>query len=254
MKFENQEVIDIVVIELCKTTDLNSRTISQHRCFLNYLRLVDKCYTLESCRVKEGIKGAWHHILPKSLYHEYIRTPKGVSNWNLVLMTHKEHFVAHHLLYEIYGRSGPMATSFRFICHNSHSREFCRKSNLDQLSKWKYTASDETRSRMSSSRRKWSHSEEARENMSKAQRARYGSSGKSRVIKKVRDPNLNMRSESQKGPLNHNYGKKASDETREKIRRARLGKVHEKKTCPYCGKIGGGPSMGRYHFDNCKSK
>jgi hypothetical protein len=28
----------------------------------------------------------------------------------------------------------------------------------------------------------------------------------------------------------------------------------EKKTCPHCGFIGGGPNMGRYHFDKCKAK
>jgi hypothetical protein len=28
----------------------------------------------------------------------------------------------------------------------------------------------------------------------------------------------------------------------------------EKKTCPHCGFIGGGPNMGRYHFEKCKEK
>ena len=27
---------------------------------------------------------------------------------------------------------------------------------------------------------------------------------------------------------------------------------HPKKECPKCGKIGGGPNMTRYHFENCK--
>lgn len=32
------------------------------------------------------------------------------------------------------------------------------------------------------------------------------------------------------------------------------GRVHTKITCPYCNKIGGGNSMKRWHFDNCKQK
>lgn len=31
-------------------------------------------------------------------------------------------------------------------------------------------------------------------------------------------------------------------------------KVYEKVTCPHCNKEGGGPTMKRYHFDNCKFK
>lgn len=29
---------------------------------------------------------------------------------------------------------------------------------------------------------------------------------------------------------------------------------HPKRTCPHCGKIGGGPNMTRYHFEKCKWK
>lgn len=28
----------------------------------------------------------------------------------------------------------------------------------------------------------------------------------------------------------------------------------QKKTCPYCGFVGAGGNMTRYHFDNCKLK
>jgi len=45
-----------------------------------------------------------------------------------------------------------------------------------------------------------------------------------------------------------------SDNTKEKISLANKGRVFEKVTCPYCGKIGGGSNMTRYHFENCKLK
>ena len=31
-------------------------------------------------------------------------------------------------------------------------------------------------------------------------------------------------------------------------------KVLKERICPHCGKIGKGPNMTRYHFDNCKVK
>jgi hypothetical protein len=53
------------------------------------------------------------------------------------------------------------------------------------------------------------------------------------------------------GSNNPSYGKTPSEETREKLRQANQGKK-EISTCPHCGKTGGGGSMARWHFDNCK--
>lgn len=55
------------------------------------------------------------------------------------------------------------------------------------------------------------------------------------------------------GSNNPSYGKTPSEETREKLRQANQGKK-ETFTCPHCGKVGGGGSMTRWHFDNCKEK
>ena len=73
------------------------------------------------------------------------------------------------------------------------------------------------------------------------------------------------------GELNGMYGKQQSEQTKSKISRALKGKAawnkglklpqysHIKRNlkeveCPYCGKIGKGGNMTRYHFDNCKNK
>jgi hypothetical protein len=53
------------------------------------------------------------------------------------------------------------------------------------------------------------------------------------------------------GSNNPSYGKTPSEETKEKLRQANQGKK-EISTCPHCGKTGGGGSMARWHFDNCK--
>jgi len=51
-----------------------------------------------------------------------------------------------------------------------------------------------------------------------------------------------------------NTGKILSKETRDKISAKNKNRILEKKTCPHCGFVGGGGSMKRWHFDNCKDR
>jgi len=50
-----------------------------------------------------------------------------------------------------------------------------------------------------------------------------------------------------------NVGKVHSDTTKNKMSIAHKGKPHKSRNieCPHCGKIGGATNMKRYHFDNC---
>lgn len=77
-------------------------------------------------------------------------------------------------------------------------------------------------------------------------------------------------SEATSGENNGMFGKKHSDESKEKIRRKAIGRkrneesiIHQKETvknkpfvtCPYCGLCAKqSPNMTRYHFANCKYK
>ena len=78
-------------------------------------------------------------------------------------------------------------------------------------------------------------------------------------------------SEMGKGRPSPRKGVKLSEETKQKIRLAKLGlkqtpehiekckiaKIGKKQslvTCPHCNKIGGAWTMPRWHFDNCKNK
>jgi len=85
-----------------------------------------------------------------------------------------------------------------------------------------------------------------------------------------------------KGERNHNFGKKASSKSKQKMSDSHKGKLkseeHKRKisesmkgnknamygkkrrnytqktiTCPHCGKTGGQGGMKRYHFDKCKN-
>jgi len=51
------------------------------------------------------------------------------------------------------------------------------------------------------------------------------------------------------------YEMKTPEEIKEikaKISAAGLGRKHPKKTCPFCGFVGAGAGMVRFHFDNCR--
>jgi ribosomal protein S27AE len=61
-------------------------------------------------------------------------------------------------------------------------------------------------------------------------------------------------SESKRGDRNPHYGKITSDEVKQKISDSLKGIKKKEHTCPHCGKVGGGGSMMRHHFDNCKYK
>jgi len=49
-------------------------------------------------------------------------------------------------------------------------------------------------------------------------------------------------------------GKKHSQETKRLMSADRAGKKFPIVECPHCGKTGGAPAMGQWHFNNCKSK
>ena len=245
MLFENEELIEKVVLELGLTLRLNELARKSHRCFLNYLRLVDKCYTLESSRVSNGVRGAYHHILPRSLFPEYEKAiPPLRSNWNEVLMTHKEHFVAHHLLFEIYGRSGPMAKAFLRVCNGTSTSEFCKKMNLDQLRNWNYQVSESTRSKLSACKKGKAQTEEHKKKVRETLVGRP-------VSQSTRD----KMSKSKSGENHHFYGKTLTESHLKKMSDSMRGLKKNLKVveCPHCGMVGSGPNMTRYHFNKCNS-
>lgn len=51
-----------------------------------------------------------------------------------------------------------------------------------------------------------------------------------------------------------NLGKVISEETRQKISKTSTGRIEKEHTCPYCGKTGKSGAMYRWHFDRCKKR
>lgn len=60
--------------------------------------------------------------------------------------------------------------------------------------------------------------------------------------------------DSRKGHKHSLYGVAMNDDTKMKISNSLIGFRHDDRECPHCKKIGRGPNMTRYHFDNCKLK
>jgi len=109
------------------------------------------------------------------------------------------------------------------------------------------------------------HTEESKQKMSKSKKGKpkttehnlknslshrgeknpfYGKKHTQESIEKIRKAST--------GKNNPMYGKQHSDEVKQKISQINKGKKRVKVTCPHCGKVGGGPGMKMYHFDNCK--
>ena len=195
-----------------------------------------------------------HHIIPKCM--------GGTDDSsNLVVLTAREHFIAHQLLAmmhpEVCGLALAvklMTTSTKFNCRNNRefawireraaiangqinrgkkraprSKEWSRKISIALSGK---TLSDETKSRISSAMKGVKKSDEMKKNMSIAAKTRS----------KEHQEKLNAA----------NRGKKRAQETINKL--IESNKLQPMVQCPHCGKIGKPRGMKCWHFDKCKEK
>lgn len=118
--------------------------------------------------------------------------------------------------------------------------------------------SEETKSKMTQSRIGKTHSDTTKFKMSKLKIGHTQNTNETRLKQsKSKLGNLNPMYDIHRfGELAPNYGNTHTEDTKSKMRGPRgIQKCPAKlKICPHCGKIGKGPSMVRYHFDNCLLK
>lgn len=214
-----------------------------------------------------------HHIVPSS-------AGGTDEKENLVLLTAREHYLCHWILYKIYPTK-ENAFSWWMMSNNSgnkyhkgRSRQTSRKyeyariafsKHISKLHKGK-TLSEEHRKKLSSSKlgskngmHGQKHSEDHKKYLSEINSGdKNGFFGKSHT----EESRIKI-SESKKklvGIKHPHFGKTDlhSDETKRKFSEMYKGKPrlhpHEIVKCPYCGKEGIKPNMKRWHFDNCKNK
>lgn len=239
----------------------------------HYEKLIEKA--IASNRIKGDTYYEKHHILPKCL---------GGSNKkdNLVLLTAKEHFIAHLLLIEMYEGINKAKLSFALF-------QMCRKNKVHGriVSSKQFEKAKQIMSRNCSGENSTfygrKHTNEVKESLRKRMiennPSKNGVWNKGKKIKSLTDEHklktsralmghvqtLETRkkiSESHKGKSKSNEhklklsktlkGRNLSEETKLKMSNSRKNKKQKILICPHCG-ISGGTAMHRWHFNNCKA-
>jgi len=217
-----------------------------------------------------------HHIIPKSM---------GGSNLedNLVKLTFKEHFIVHWLLTKMCIKkqhTRKMQYAMRSMSWNKTGNRIISswqfevtKKNVSNSSKGKILsestrkkisdagknrfALEENRIAMSTSKlnsRHSKHTKDTKKIIAAAVTERYKSEENRRITSET----------TKKAQSSEEFRKKRSEltkkryqerpELRELCSKHAKGIPKDKVTCPHCHKIGGGGTMIRWHFDNCKFK
>ena len=228
-----------------------------------YMQLINRAQ-LESRKKGCDIYFESHHIVPKCL---------GGTNdlTNLVLLTAREHFVAHKLLCEIYTDNDKLRYALWAMINLNNSK---------QIRSYSVSSREYTEARMNYIYlARQPKSEKHKLNLKKswtAERKRLESEkklGKKIIYKNGVSPLRGRKKLSESiltGEMHPMWGKTHSIETKNKISKTLTGHKHSIATkqkmklaaknkpdieCPYCllrSKSKG--NMNRYHFNNCKYK
>jgi len=149
--------------------------------------------------------------------HHIIPSSLGGSNdpQNIVCLLYREHFICHWLLTKFTksAAQGKMCSALRMMMNKSSSNNRVLTNRQYEIAR---TALSRTKRVMS-------------EGFRQKQR------------------------ESKLGIKNPMFGRKQSEETKQKIANTLNGSVQKKKVCPHCNLVGGSGNMKRYHFNNCKN-
>ena len=220
-----------------------------------------------------------HHILPRSFGGLNIKS-------NMVMLTTREHFLAHLLLTKMHtGKDkAKMVYAFAKMCQCNpnqkrtiNSRYFEISKNLMSLhcsgenSVWYgRTHSVETKKMISNQKTgagnpmygkpAWNRGKEMPP-LSQERKDAVSRRHKGKILSNETKAKMSAaatgkpKSEEHKKRLSEvNMGKLTSQETKDKLSAIHKGKKQKELTCPHCNKEGRGSSMIRWHFDKCKSK
>lgn len=197
-----------------------------------YKRLIERS-TTENRKKSSDVYYEQHHIVPKCLGGTEDKK-------NLVLLTAREHFIAHKLLCEIYPNEGKLISAYWMMCnmksntqernYNVSNREYERLrikfSKIQQLNLIGKSKSTETKQKIRLAKLGTTHSEESKQKMRKP---------KSEAVKhKMRKPKSDVAKQKMSlaklGKPSTRLGKTHSEESKQKIRLAKLGKLSSEET------------------------
>lgn len=228
-------------------------------------------------RIKKDGVFEKHHILPKAF---------GGSNSidNLVLLTPREHYIAHLLLVKFnegIKKAKMTYALLKMCCNNQNQKRKISSRQYDYVKKqvtmncsgknnplfgkdpFSEEQKEKIRNNMLGEKNhrfgKIPHnkgkkgnplSEEHKKKLSEANKGRKLSE---EIKKKMSFATRGLKkSEEHRKKLSEvNKGKKLSEETKKKMSFSRKGQPTIIYVCPYCQKMGKGSAMFRWHFDNC---
>lgn len=195
-----------------------------------------------------------HHIIPKCM--------GGTDDTdNIVVLTAREHYVAHQLLMMMYPdvqglalATRLMSTSTKFQIRNNKDFEWVRKrAAYDAGSAWRGKKrpprTKEWSEKLSVANTGKKHTSETRAKLS----AIHLGKPKSDEMKRNMSIAAKNRTPEHQAKLNAAHtGRKVSEEQKAKFRESL--KLQPIVTCPHCGKSGKPRGMKCHHFDRCKEK
>lgn len=220
----------------------------------------------------------WHHIQPKCI--------GGTDeDSNLVLLTPKEHYIAHLLLIPLYDGREKAKLTYAFLMMCACNQNQTRKISSKQYESAKKMVSNNC-SGINASFYGKKLSEDAKKKLSERMKGennpskKYGAWNKNKTglhkhsketKEKIRQANLGRifsnesklkmslatkgkpKSEEHKRKLSEaNKGKKMTEKMKAILITINKGSKHKIVICPRCNKSGGHTAMHRWHFNNCK--
>lgn len=223
---------------------------------MNYLAIYTNIINI--AKQRKCIEGYFekHHIIPKCI---------GGTNSkdNIAILTAKEHYICHKLLCEIYPDNNKLKLAIWMMINGATSKSqngnrnyYIGSREYDRL-KLEYSKSKKELN-LPAWNKGIPHSEETRKKISNALAGKPRPK-QSEETKKKRNDSLilhykNLDTHHLKGGIAWNRGKSISEETRLKIKATSKKRPKLQVICPYCNKLGKGPVMYRFHFNNCKFK
>jgi len=193
-----------------------------------YENLIEKA-KLEKRNKREGIYYEEHHITPKSMGGKD-------ADFNLVLLTTKEHYIAHRLLTRIYPNVRSILVAFHFMVHGQQGQSMYLSSRVYEEARELFIkaqtgrkVSKETREKMSIAKKGKKLSEDTKEKI--RQRA---------IGRKASEKTRKILSESHKGLEPGNKGKKMgprSEEVKNQISEKLKGRKKPPRTKDHVQKI-----------------
>jgi hypothetical protein len=220
------------IYNLLKGKNHNLHYLNRYTKFIEFCKVQNETLSDKQCYLEN------HHILPKAkdMFPEYSSLKE--YPWNGILLTARQHFIAHWILWKCFG--GSQTFAFRkFIGKQPKHKISYQKITPKVFESLRNDKSKLLRSKMQGSGNHFfgkTHSMETREKISLALNSKSSA----------------WRRENSSRAGKGNLGKKKKETTIPNYKSAAL--ARPKFHCPHCDKVGQWNAMIGYHGDKCKFK